>query len=71
MLAGTVMVTVREPEVALVRDGWAGTNQLGVCMAAQPLFSRNAMLVVGAVLVLIMLWVVYNIGGVAISRWFG
>jgi hypothetical protein len=70
MLAGTVMVMVREPEVALVRVCWAGTNQSGVCMAAGRFFSRNAMLVVGLVLVLIMLWAVNSIGGVAISRWF-
>ncbi len=38
---------------------------------ANTFLSRNAMLAVGVVLLLIMLWAWSNIGGVAISRWFG
>jgi hypothetical protein len=33
--------------------------------------SRNAMLVVGVVLLLIIIWAISNIGGVALNRWFG
>ena len=40
-------------------------------MAGQSWLSRNAMMVVGAMLALVILWVVYSIGGVAFSRWFG
>ena len=37
---------------------------------AEPL-SRNAMYLVGAILLVVLLWVVYSIGGVALTRWFG
>jgi hypothetical protein len=40
-------------------------------MAAGRFLSRNAMLLVGAILVVVMLYVVYNIGGIALNRWFG
>lgn len=33
--------------------------------------SRNAMLVVGVVLLLIIIWAISNVGGVALNRWFG
>lgn len=33
--------------------------------------SRNAMLVVGVVLLLIIVWAISNVGGVALNRWFG
>lgn len=33
--------------------------------------SRNAMLVVGVVLLLIIVWAISNISGVALNRWFG
>ena len=40
-------------------------------MATDSSLSRNAMYLVGAILVVVILWVVYSIGGVALSRWFG
>jgi hypothetical protein len=43
----------------------------GGCMAGKSFFSGNAMYVIGAILVAIILWVIYQIGGVALSRWFG
>jgi hypothetical protein len=40
-------------------------------MPTNNFFSRNMTLVIGVVLVLILLWALSNIGGVALNRWFG
>lgn len=40
-------------------------------MPTNNFFSRNGMLVVGVLLVLALLYLVYNVGGVALNRWFG
>jgi hypothetical protein len=40
-------------------------------MTGEGSLSRNAMYLVGAILVIVILWVVYSIGGTALSRWFG
>lgn len=40
-------------------------------MAGPSFFSGNAKLVVGILLALALLYLVYNVGGVALNRWFG
>lgn len=34
-------------------------------------FSGSASWVIGALLLLVILWAVYNLGGTALERWFG
>lgn len=36
-----------------------------------PFFSGNALNVVGILLLLVILWAVYNLGATALERWFG
>lgn len=56
----------------VVRIGWTQTAdqfhpQKGICT----MFSRTGMFVVGALLLITVMWTVYSIGDVAIERWFG
>lgn len=40
-------------------------------MVTSGFFSRRAGVVVGVLLLLALLWTVYNLGGTALNRWFG
>lgn len=39
-------------------------------MVTSNFFSRRAGVVVGALLLLVVLWAVYSVGGTALNRWF-